>query len=420
LVIEMVLPVQGEACHNRRNNTVNARSRPPYAAILLLGLCAITVYSYLRGQNDTPEWAGKIYYVIDYSDGLIRRGLIGQLFMLVYTRAQTAQIWAMALAMHRAVCFAVMGGILVWFWSVIWTNRRFAPGRLALIYLLFAAAQFYPTLAATNTYLDAYVFALVVAAFAAAAYGRLVLAFACGFIAPFIHDISVVLWLSLIIVMVWRAFLPGTPRPVSGRIAACLVCMAPFIGQAVVASFESHAALMHQLAIAPLPPAILDLMRREQLGHSILGDFAVMRGMYAANPARAIISIIAFSLPSAGMIALARPALDRRAMAALALAALAPLAVLILEFDLSRFTVSTQFTAMLAILFIAATPPAASAATPISTTRREKLFALPAVALLLLMPLVYGYFDTTLIRHNEVLDRTPVLGPALQEIYHLF
>jgi hypothetical protein len=38
----------------------------------------------------------------------------------------------------------------------------------------------------------------------------------------------------------------------------------------------------------------------------------------------------------------------------------------------------------------------------------------------LLMPLVYGYFDSTQIVTNEVLDSVPVLGHQLRRFYAIF
>jgi ribose/xylose/arabinose/galactoside ABC-type transport system permease subunit len=118
------------------------------------------------------------------------------------------------------------------------------------------------------------------------------------------------------------------------------------------------------------------------------------------------------------MLALARPAIDRRTRAFLALAAGAPLSILILAFDLSRFVVVTQFTAMLAILFIVSTPQASGTATPDRPPSRTTQYAVGTFAgVLLMLPLIYGYFDATLIVSNQLLDNIPVVGPHLRAIY---
>ncbi len=392
--------------------TSTPANRPRWAPALLLLLTILTVYSYLRGQRSSPEWAGEIYYVIDYSNGLIRRGLIGQLFMSVFTRGQAAQVFQAAILAHRAICFAMLLGTMIWFWSLIWTNKRFNPTRLAWIYAVFIASQLYPTLAAINTYLDAYVLLLLLGAFAAAAARRPLLAFACGFISPFIHDMSVITWVSLILMVAWRDGAGALRKP-----RTLLMCAAPFIAQIVLSVFESKAGLVTQLARAPLSQTIRDVMAHEQLGHSLPVDFAVMVQLWQGHALRATISILAFALPTGVMIALARPALDRRALAYLVLAACVPLSILILAFDLSRFVVVSQFTAMMAILFMASTGMA-STTTPDQAPARSTQYAIGGFsAVLLLLPLIYGYFDSTLVVSNQLLDNVPFLGPHLRAFY---
>jgi hypothetical protein len=39
---------------------------------------------------------------------------------------------------------------------------------------------------------------------------------------------------------------------------------------------------------------------------------------------------------------------------------------------------------------------------------------------LLALPLIYGYFDTTLIISNQVLDNVPVMGTYMRAIYAAF
>ena len=273
----------GSVSTGRTTSQAKPKAGHRYAAMILGGLCLVTVYSYLRGQRNEPEWAGLVYYVIDYSDGLIRRALVGQGFMAFFTRAQSAQVWAAALTVHRAVCMLTMGGLVLWLWSVFWRRQRFAPARLALVYLLFAASQFLPTLAAINTYLDAYVFLLVLAAFWLAAQRREWAAACLGVVAPLIHEMSVIIWVSLILMVVWRDGTRGLLRP---KIAA--MCLAPFVGQALLMHFEVAAAVQSQLARAPLSPETRAAMANQQLGHKMLTELAIMIGLFRSHAVRAI------------------------------------------------------------------------------------------------------------------------------------
>ncbi len=387
-------------------------SRSRAAPALLLALTSLTVYSYLRGQRNAPEIAGEIYYFIDYSNGLIRRGLIGQLFMFVFTRGQATQTLQAALVAHRAVCFALMLGTTIWLWSRMWANTRFGSNRLAWIYVVFVASQFYPTLAATNTYLDAYVLLLLLGGFAATAANRPLAACACGFLSPFIHDMSVITWVPLVLMIAWRDGPRALIKPRNLAVGA-----APFIAQMFLSIFETKSALTTQLARAPLPQTVRDAMATGQLGNSLPADLAHMASLWGSHPLRATLSVLLFSLPTLVMLALARPALDRRALAYLALAALAPLSILILAYDLSRFVVVTQFTTMMAILFVSSTPRPTGVAPDHPPSPTAQYATGSFAALLLALPLIYGYFDTTLIISNQVLDNVPVMGTYMRAIY---
>lgn len=394
---------------------VSARSgdeaRPRSAVFLLLGLVILTTYSYLRGQRNEPEWAGIVYYVIDYSDGLIRRGLIGQLFMFVFTRAQAGLVFAAAVQVHRLVCVAMMIGTLIWFWSVLPESRRFGRQRMILVYLTFLASQFLPTVSAINTYLDAYIFLLLLAGFALAAARRDWLAAAVGFTAPFIHEMSVILWASLAIMVFWRdgARLLRQPKTL-------LMLLAPALGQVVLKFGEVKGAVATQLARAPISDAVRDVMAHEQLGHRLLNEIGIMIHLIGNHPVRGFISVVAFSLPTVIMLALVLPVLDRRARWCLSLAAFTPLIILTMAFDLSRFTVITQFALMLSVLFMASTANAND--TPARAMPRQLAWLMaPVLAFGLAMPLVYGYFDSTQIVTNEVLDGVPGVGPHLRSLY---
>jgi hypothetical protein len=388
-------------------------TRRRFGASLLLVLTAITCYSYLRGQRADPEWAGIVYYVVDYSDGLIRRGLIGQLFMLVFSRTRASEAFAAAVEAHRLICFMIMAGTLVWFWSLMSSCRRFGPQRLTLIYLVYLSSQFLPTLAAINTYLDAYALLLLLVAYVSVASRHNYLAAAAGFVAPFIHEFSVILWLSLIIMMLWRDGLSELRK-----LRVLIIGAAPFAGYAALSLFESHTAVATQLNQAPISDAIRHVMAREQFGHEFFAELSNMAALIAANPGRGAVSIFAFSAPTALMLALAAPCLDRRGRWLLGVASFTPLITLLLAFDLSRFVVCEQFVCMLSVLFMAASPPAVPTGRPVSST--GVLLLGPVLIAGLLMPLVYGYFDSTQIVTNEVLDSVPVLGHQLRRFYAIF
>jgi len=358
----------------------------------------LTLYSYFRGYNPTTEQAGMMYYVVDYSDGLIRRGLIGQIFMLFYSRAQTTQIWAASLDAHLIVAIAIMAGILAWCATLLRQGSNFSTTRLASIYAIFMASQFYPTLAGTNNYVDAYIMLLTLGSFFCASRGHYVLATILAMVAPWIHEISLLFWIPLMLMVFWREGQPALRRP-----AIWLMLCLPFLSFAALMHFESPAALARQLSRAPVSAAVRNLMARQQFGHHLRGDFQFMLNLYAAHPWRAAVSIIMFWLPTLLIIDLAKPVLPRSALWALILASLAPLAILILEFDLSRFVVNSQFIAMLSILMIAGIRLNSATVQDQEMDRRTLSRVAANVIILLSLPLVYGYFDVTNNHGNAVI-----------------
>lgn len=158
-------------------------------------------------------------------------------------------------------------------------------------------------------------------------------------------------------------------------------------------------------------------MAKWQFGNTLHADLAKMAVEYAQHPGRFAVTLALFVLPSLAMIGLAARNLPKRGLALFAAAALVPLSVLAIAWDLSRFIVVTQFSTMLCVLFMASNPqahPREISPLPRNHWRASACF----VGALLLLPLIYGYFDYTLIDGNAVLDNLPVLGPALRALYH--
>ena len=382
-----------------------ARRSPVVLALLAL----VTLYSFLRGQRDGPEWAGEFYYVIDYGDGLIRRGLIGQIFLFFFNRSEAPKIFAVAVLAHRLISIALMFCLLAWCWGQLNAPRRFTPGRLGLIYLCFTAGQFLPTLAATNTYLDAYVFLLLAAAFGLVAAGWEGAAIGLGLLGPFVHEMFVFLWASLAVMVLWRDGIASLKTP-----ARLFLCVCPLLSWALIQHFSSADAVARQLAKAPLSRSITDVALHGQLGQTVGDDLRIMAGLYTVHFTRAVCSIVAFVLPTLAMLGLALAALAPRERAFLAIGSLLPLVIIILEWDLSRFVVVTQFVCLLCVLFMASRP-GARVDRPVG--RKVWLAASPVLAIALLLPLIYGYFDRTDWVTNAVLDGLPVVGERLRALY---
>ena len=385
---------------------------------LLIMLALLTVYSIARGATNEIEPAGAGYFVVDYSDGFIRRGLVGQIFSLVFLRNQASAAWATAVVIHHLLVMLLGAGLLAWLWSTMWTTRLFTPGRLVAIYCLFAASEFLPTLSATAGYLDSYVYLLALVCFVAASSGNIWLASAFGTVGPVIHEMFLFFWLSLMIMLLWKEGLTKFRNPVF--LAACVM---PFLSAAAVMYFHSQAAVIAQMAHGPLAPDWAAEMTKWQFGNSLAADLSRMARLYIGHPVRFVLTLVGFGFPTALMLGLAWLGLAWLGLAKFPIwrsvlpivAACLPLGILVLAWDLSRLTVASEFAAMLCILFMASSS-SPNIASPVGLRRCERASTIIVTAVMLPLPLVYGYFDRTLVVRNAVLESLPLTGPFIQAL----
>ena len=181
------------------------------------------------------------YFFLNYSDGFIKRGLVGQVFNTIYPGASPEATRAVALWSFTAASMLVVALLEVWFWRV-------ARGWIAL-FALFAASQFLPTLGWDTGYLDVYVYVLAIVASMAFAGDRLLILAVIGFVGPFVHESFVFLWLPLAILAVWR----GDLRPVH----AVVLCV-PILSALILYFGHSSSAAIAQFNAAPLSDFIKD------------------------------------------------------------------------------------------------------------------------------------------------------------------
>ena len=213
--------------------------------IVWLGL--LSTYSVLRGVGTTLAPAGAVYSVVDYSDGFIRRGLVGQIFMAIFSRDTARDAWRAAFWSHHVAIFLLLAGLLLW---LARQANKPAAGRTVAIFAIFASGQFLPTLAAVAGYLDVYVLLLALACFSLAARGQVWLAALLGAIGPVVHEMFVFYWLALLLMLVFRDG-SGLLRRTDNLLAACAL---PVLSAALVMLFSGKAAVVAQLARAPLSP----------------------------------------------------------------------------------------------------------------------------------------------------------------------
>jgi hypothetical protein len=376
-----------------------------FIAPAMLAVTALALVSYFKGWNNGIQAWGQPYWVINYSDGFIRRAFLGALFSLFYDSSDVNRLWSAVLTFHTATCMLTLFALLLWLRGCLRENNVLV---LLSIAAVFATSQFLPTLAYNTGYLDAPLYLLMVIAAASVAGGVYWPAVLIGMVGPLVHDSFIFLWATLAFLMLYDRR-PGR----TGWKAAVLA--GAVLSTAAVYFLPSRAAAMAQFSAAPLPNDVRSWMVEVTSAWTMSDALTDMAERYSKHSINFLLSLLFFGLPTSVMIgtyAVFR-ALRRSDFGLLFLAACAPAAILVLGWDLSRFLVATALSGFLSILFME---------TGSGQEDRQRILrprwlwpAWGAAALFLLLPLAYVYFG-----HGKVIDagilplsRTP-LGEHLQ------
>ena len=346
-------------------------SRSTAFDLALLGLTVvIAVLSFAKNFSYQLNPWGDPYFFFSYADGFIKRGLVGHIFNTIYPGASPEATRAIALLSCTVASLLIVALLMLWFWQA-------ARGWIVL-FALFAASQFLPTLGYDTGYLDAYVYALAIIASMALAGDKLVIVVIVGLLGPVVHESFVFLWLSLAILAVWR----GGIR--LGHVAA--LCT-PILSTLIVYFGHSQAAAIAQVNAAPLSDSIKDVFIKWQFGYRMTAIPRVMYREISTNIVNYIIALAFYTLPAA-LIALSY-ATQRKDRIALLLATYAPALISLVAWDLSRFLVATSLSATIGVLFMQSTRPA--------IPTRALLWCWPTTALLFSLPLVFAFYSHAII-----------------------
>jgi hypothetical protein len=350
----------------------NAASRSAALDVALLSLATVVaVLSFAKNFSHELNPGGDPYFFFTYSDGFIKRGLVGHVFNTIYPGASPEATRAAALRSFTTASMLIVALLVVWF-------RQVAREWIAL-FALFAASQFLPTLGYDTGYLDVYVYVLaIVASMAFVREGLLIVAIV-GFVGPFVHETFVFMWLPLVILAVWR----GGLRPVH-----VLALSAPILGALIVYFGHSQAAAVAQVNAAPLSDVVKDSFIKYQFGFPLTTLAQLTwHSKILPHAVNYIIALMFYTLPAALIgICYASRFKDR---IALLLAAYAPALNTLIGWDLSRFLVVTSLSAVIGVLFMQSTRPA--------IPTRNLLWCWPVTALLFALPLIWAFYDSAFI-----------------------
>jgi hypothetical protein len=356
---------------------------------LLLILCLV---SFLKGFALDLRLEQEVYFVINYKNGLIRRGLLGQLFSLFFDQSDLNGVRWGALYFHLTVCTLLLLGLWVWLRILL---KRGSDGLLVAIFAVFATSQFLATQAYDIGFLDIYDYILVLAATAAILCNLYLLAGVIGFIGPFIHEGFIFVWLALAALVLWEG-------QTAKRIA---VLVSPLIATAIVYFVPTEQAGIAQMAASSLPQEIKSQVLAYQFGQTLSSSLQILTWKFRYNFPNFVLAAAFFEFATVIIVfayGVARKSL--RDVLALIVAAFIPATILLVGWDLSRFLVATTFSTLLAVLYMHSVRPTLS-------TRWPSVLGCWAVATFgLLVPFVYAYFEVAAVVNRGVIPfaNTPI------------
>ncbi len=328
------------------------------APVLLLALTAsLALLSFAKGWTSRISDWGQFHWLVNYDQGFIKRGLIGHLFGSLVRDGPLEQRLALVNTINMTAAVLLILGLHLWAYRLM-TRPAARPDRYTLptVLLLFATAQFLPSVAHTAGYLDIFLYVLFAVSAAFVARGHVLAAGLIGCFGPFIHESFVFLWVSCVILMWWTPETSAWPwqAGASGWLTRLIGAALPIVATAFVLLFHRQDAATAQILTSSLPEDVKRGVIVDQFGQTAGSAFRVMLGIYRTNFGNFILAAVFLLTPVAVMVLAYAAARFRRHFwfdtAALALATLAPTAMLLFGWDLSRFLVATALSGLVAIL----------------------------------------------------------------------
>lgn len=350
-------------------------------SILLMGIGAIAI---TRGSANHINPHVISYYVINYGDGLIRRGLIGEIWSWFLPQGDLKAIRFIILAYYWPFVMVLILCLFAWVMTLELKRRDFLFSGLFAVFL---TSQFVPTLAYDVGFLDVFVFLLIVAATAALARHHYLIVAIAGAAGPFVHEGFLFYWLPLLAVGLWEE------RSARRSIVLAL----PLLSVVCIYLFASKEIAIAQMSASPLPGPDKQEAIAQQFGQTPLTNFVMIAIKYRNYPVNVLAAFAFFTLPAFAIIALYATA--RRQLAAtavLALSAIGPFLMLTIAWDLSRILAASVFTVLIATLYMETVRPA-----PRATWQLPAVGAVLALVLVQ-VPFTYAYFEVA-----EVADVGP-------------
>jgi hypothetical protein len=313
------------------------RPGPEFWRTLVLAalIAAIGLLSSLRALSLHVRRWGEPNIYLNYSHGLVRRGLVGEVIRLLGL-PESKLVFSVA-------CWTA--GVLTLL-LLAWLAAR-ARHLHPAVTMLLLASQFLPTLAYNTGYLDPFVTLLVLLTYLCLARGWLIPAAAAAFVAPFVHEQFIFFMLPVATLAVIRLVRR------SGFLPHVVTFGAALVGTLVVLIFDNKqggAALMQQ---SPMTEYVIHGMIRDQLGQTLGSSLKYMVGFYATTWKYSLVMVTFMIAPALLMLVFSRSLVKAAPWVVTGL--IGPLGLLAVAWDLSRFSVMAVF-GLFVVLAVADSP----------------------------------------------------------------
>ena len=324
----------------------------------------LVIWSYIKGFNPGVQGWGKYFWLIDYSEGLIKRGFLGTFIRtLGYTTKNMGweRLETLVLMLHTLTAFLMLA-LLIKIQQRFFLDRgnfqvRQASVLLSACWLIFACTQFWPTLAYNSGYADIYLLCAYIYCFYLFSRGQYIGGAIVGCIAVLIHEAFIFLWLNILAIFILVPFLES--RQVNRRILA--LSLFPFLTTVLLLLLHDQAAVISE--INSIPKRIIDqemkaILINAQFGQTIHSAMQAMLGLWSTNMTRGLAALGYYTFPAILMI-LSIPLLlenhrDRmvKVLLIVLVASYLPLSILLIAWDLSRFLVWANLTTVLTLTYL--------------------------------------------------------------------
>lgn len=324
---------------------------------------ALAIWSYIKGFIPGVQGWGKYLWLIDYSEGFIKRGFAGTaIHKLGYTLNNIGwgRLEILVLIIHTIAALLTIALLIKIQQAFFLSQKAIQPQQktilLSACWLLFACTQFWPTLAYNTGYVDIYLLLAYTYAFYLFSRGAYLVGSLTGCLAVLTHEAFVFLWGSILFVFVVVPFLEFRQIDRKRIALSCLPILTVFL----VLLLHDQAAAISEIRSIPnavIEPKMKTILIDAQFGQTIRSATQVMLGIWQANTARGLAALVYYTFPAILMI-LSIPLMlgkhHQRVLKTVLIVFVAswiPLSILAIAWDLSRFLVWANLTTILTLTY---------------------------------------------------------------------